>query len=69
VGMAEVMLRKLRRLLCRHHAVTYHGHPDAPRGLCLECGNLRKPRRPVRVDVELRSAEGTFPQLTEDRYR
>lgn len=31
----------VKRLLCRHYRVTYHGHPDAPLGLCLECGSVK----------------------------
>jgi hypothetical protein len=27
---------------CRHDAVTYHGHPDAPRGMCLRCGRVER---------------------------
>lgn len=25
---------------CAYHGVTYHGHPQAPRGMCLGCGRV-----------------------------
>jgi hypothetical protein len=35
--------QQLKLLFCRHPAVTYHGHPDAPKGMCLRCRRVVRP--------------------------
>lgn len=44
------LVKRIKRLLCRHDRTTYHGHPDAPLGLCLDCGTVRGPRKRYLAD-------------------